>query len=209
MIRTPPTMSVAHGQLLTFELPFVPKPKGSLLWLLFHLIWSGFLAWWLLHVPAIWLISSLSGERLSIGPLVFLLPYTVLALFLLSLAAELIIQTAYAAFSKTPVLEIRPEGLVDRHILRRPVRWDEFEPVGERQHVVGGLGRATEYSFRLKDRRLRRLSPSSAAQSLFLGGKRVAIHTYGFDVPPRVILDVILAMIRNAHRTGEAGPASA
>ena len=28
------------------------------------------------------------------------------------------------------------------------------------------------------------------------GGYRVVIFPYGFDIPPRVILDVILAMIR-------------
>lgn len=206
-IKTPPTVFAADGPLLSFDLPMVPRSnlRENGIWLVGVLLVSGWAVWWIFGAPIGWLSAVLIGkqefqiERFVPGAL-----FAGFALAILSPMIELGISVAKTVLSHHPVLEIRPEGLIDRRILRRLVRWDEFESVGDRHHMAGSLGMPTEFSFKLKDRGVRRFSPMSVVQSFYFGGKRVAIQPYGFDVPPRVILDVILAMIRNAQANKRA-----
>ncbi|MBX3573474.1 MAG: hypothetical protein KF694_14075 [Mesorhizobium sp.] len=201
-IKTPPTVFVADGPLLSFDLPLIPKSnlRENGIWLIALLLFGGWAVWWVFGAPIGWLSAVLIGEQeFQINRFVPGVLFAGFAMAMLSPTIELGISVAKTVFSHHPVLEIRSEGLIDRRILRRLVRWDEFESIGDRRHLAGSLGMPAEFSFKLKDRSVRRFSPMSALQSFFYGGKRVAIQPYGFDTPPRVILDVILAMIRNAQ----------
>lgn len=199
-IKTPPTVFVTDGPELTFDLPLIPRPGFGGVGLAGVLTINALLFWWILGTPISWLVSSLLGIRdFDAGRFVFYLLFTGFVLLLLSPVVEQTFSSVVTFFSRAPVLEIRPEGLVDRRILRRMVRWDEFESVGDQRHMAGRIGMRGIHSFKLRDRSVRRFSPESAFHSFVLGGRRVVIHTNGFDMPPHQILDVILAMIRNAH----------
>lgn len=206
-IRTPPTAFVTHGPLLTFDLPLVPKPSyaAGIALLLFYGLVHAFLIWWIIGTPVSTLMAGIGDGTWTGGQLAFTLIFGGLVIALMSPSIEATLTLAIAVFSRRPVIEIRPEGLIDRRMLKRMVRWDEFESVHQRQHVTEQLRGGIGYSFRLKDKRLRRFSPSSALHSLWFGGKRVAINSSGFDLPPLVILDVILAMIRNNQGNSPAG----
>jgi len=200
-IETPPTFFVASQPKLVFDLPLIPQRRlvPSALWLFGVLAFGGFAFWTFLALPAslfLLLLTTDIGYRIDV--LASALFVSAFGVLLFAPFAELARWVAIMVFSKAPVLEIRPDGLIDRRVLRRMVRWDEFESVGDLQHVRSHMGRAVEISFKLKDPAVRRFSPISAMQSFMFGGQRVAILPYGFDTPPRVILDVILAMIRKA-----------
>jgi hypothetical protein len=201
-IETPPTFFVASRPNLVFDLPLVPRLKlqAGALWLFGVLGFGAFAFWTFLALPAslfLLLLTTEMGFRLDVlASALFVSAFGILAF---APFVELARWVGMTVLSRQPVLEIRPEGLIDRRVLRRTVRWDEFESVGDAQHVRSHMGRAVEISFRLKDASVRRFSPISVLQSVMFGGKRVAILPYGFDAPPRVILDVILAMIRKAH----------
>lgn len=199
-IKTPPTMFVTDGPELTFDLPLIPKPRFSVVGIAGVLALNALLFWWILGTPISWLVLPLFGIReFDAGRFLFGLLFTGFVLLFLSPVIEGTFSAAATFFSRDPVLEIRPEGLVDRRIFRRMVRWDEFESVGDQRHMAGRISMRGIHSFRLKDRSVRRFSPESAMHSFFLGGKRVVIHTHGFDIPPLQILDIILTMIRNAN----------
>lgn len=199
-IKTPPTVFVTNGPELTFDLPLIPRPGFGGVGLAGVLTINALLFWWILGTPISWLVLSLLGIRVfDAGRFVFYLLFTGFVLLFLSPVVEQTFSSVVTFFSRAPVLEIRPEGLVDRRILRRMVRWDEFESVGDQRHMAGRISLRGIHSFRLKERGLRRFSPESAMNSFFLGGKRVVIHTHGFDIPPHQILDIILTMIRNAN----------
>lgn len=200
-IKTPPTFWVTNGPDLSFDLPLVPKPNyaAALALLLLSGAFGLFVIWGVLGTPVSKLSNGIASGTWTAGTLAFTLIFAGLIIAIMSPAIEATLGLAMLFF-RWPVLEIRTDGLIDRRVLKRLVRWDEFGSVGERRHVIGQSAYfPTECSFRLKDRRLRRFSPLSATQSFFFGGKRVAINTYGFDVPPRVVLDVILTMIRNGQ----------
>jgi len=206
-IETPPTFFLANGPDLVFDLPLVPRLKlfPNALALFGVLGFGAFAFWTFLALPVslfLLLLTTDFGYRLDV--LASALSALAFGALLFAPFVELARWVGLMVFSREPVLEIRPEGLIDRRVLRRMVRWDEFEGVGELQHVRSHLGRAVEISFRLKDVSVRRFSPISAMQSFMFGGQRVAILPYGFDAPPRVILDVILAMIRKAEAENRA-----
>lgn len=201
-IETPPAYFATSRPDLVFNLPLAPKLKlhNGALWLFAVLAFGAFAFWTFLALPASLLLLLLTtdvGYRIDVlASVVFV---SVFGALLFAPFVELARWVAIMAFSSQPVLEIHPDGLIDRRVLKRKVRWDEFESVGDLRHVRSHMGRAVEISFRLKDPSVRRFSPISAMQSFMFGGRRVAILPYGFDTPPRVILDVILAMIRKAH----------
>ena len=201
-IETPPAFFVKDTPALVFALPLVPDRKllPNALSLFGVLAFGVFAFWTFLALPVglfLLLLTTDFGYRWDV--LASALVALAFGALLFAPFVELARWVAVMLFSRQPVLEIRPEGLIDRRVLRRMVRWDEFENVGELQHVRSHMGRAVEISFRLKDVSVRRFSPISAMQSFMFGGQRVAILPHGFDAPPRVILDVILAMIRKAH----------
>lgn len=199
-IKTPPTVFVTNGPELTFDLPLIPKQRFSVVGTAGILALNALFFWWILGAPISWLVLTLFGIReFDADRMLFSLLFTGFVLLFLSPVIEGTISVVATFFSRQPVLEIRPEGLVDRRILRRMVRWDEFESVGDQRHMAGRISMRGIHSFRLKDRGVRRFSPESAMHSFFLGGKRVVIHTHGFDIPPHQILDIILTMIRNAN----------
>lgn len=211
-VRVPPTFFKPRGLEFNLDLPLAPRPT------------PGFLAL-AIAVPAlaiamILFAMVLPATRMLLGtdtgeasgprtPALFFVLVGALALLFLAPFVEGLAAALLTLRSRQPVLEIRPEGLVDCRVLKRMVRWDEFEDVGDKGYAVNRLNWPKEYSFRLKDPALRRLSPFSFMQSLGYGGKRAAIMPFGFDLPPRVILDVIVAMIREVHAAPEAGKGKA
>lgn len=198
-IKTPPTVFVTNGPELTFDLPLIPKRRLSF-WLVAYFSIGVMVCFWVLGNYAKWLVPPMFGAGdFPADTFLFGLVFTGIALLILGPVIEGLLLFAITALSNRPLLEIRAEGLVDRRILRRMVRWDEFESVGDQRHMAGRISMRGIHSFRLKDRGVRRFSPESAMHSFFLGGKRVVIHAHGFDIPPHQILDIILTMIRNAN----------
>nr|WP_295464156.1 hypothetical protein [Mesorhizobium sp.] len=198
-IKTPPTVFVTDGPELTFDLPLIPKRRFSF-WLVAYFSIGVMVCFWVLGNYAKWLVPPMFGAGdFPADTFLLGLVFTGIALLILAPVIEGLLLLAITALSNRPLLEIRAEGLVDRRIFRRMVRWDEFESVGDQRHMAGRIGMRGIHSFKLRDRSVRRFSPESAFHSFVLGGRRVVIHTNGFDMPPHQILDVILAMIRNAH----------
>ena len=197
-IKTPPTFFVTDGPDLTFDLPLVPRADFSGgAGMLVYLVFAGLVGLWVLSFPASWILAAVLGwSDFRTDKLLFGLFFLAWALAIISPAIEAGLKVAFTLFSRRPVLEIRPEGLIDRRALKRLVRWEEFESVGDRRHMAGAMGMPAAISFRLKARDVRRFSPISMVERFMRGGYRVVIFPYGFDIPPRVILDVILAMIR-------------
>ena len=124
-IKTPPTFFVTDGPDLTFDLPLVPRANFSGgAGMLVYLAIAGLVGLWVLSFPASWILAAVLGwSDFRTDKLLFGLFFLAWVLAIISPAIEAGLKVAFTLFSRRPVLEIRPEGLIDRRALKRLVRW--------------------------------------------------------------------------------------
>ncbi|GEM_PF-1432780 len=199
----------SEGEPITIELPYAPKPAiGETILTLCGIMPACLIAGWIVFKQASGFVGLLSRTDAPMGGTM------VFGLFLLfGLLAALIVFWAAGSLlrmllARTPVLEIHPDGLIDRRALRRKVGWDEFHPLNRRLALSTSIARRPiDPTFRLKDGSVRKFSPVSLFWSAILPGPRVAIDTHGFSRKPAIISELIDAMIRSARPKGsQAAP---
>lgn len=200
-IKTPPTLFVSEGPPQTFELPLIPKPNSgfSAVFGILHLC-VALLVFAVIVLPAFsGLVTALVTWSISFELAAGVAVFAGFSWLFVGLFGEMGLWFLMPLFVRSPVLEIREEGLVDRRALKRLVRWEEFEDIGHNNRRMSYLTGPVDYSFKLKDGSLRRISPNSWMFSVMYGRSRVAVNPFGFDLPAAAIVNVILAMISNAH----------